>query len=621
MCYEDQTIDFEKDIGLYLITGDNNAGKSTIFNAISWCFFEKTPFRKPGDDIDIEFSGKLKGAPTEIEVRFTLDNNKFSIFRKLGGLNGSKQVVSSVSKSGGLQPIYFHADDLISKFLPENIKHLFMFDGEMIKNLFDDDTREGLKNSIKYISDINVLERANRHISSEATKLLKKTTTDRKQSEQIDQLESTIDNNNTRIEDFKKKVSEKNKRINENKQRLDDLDERIEKNKGYEDLLAIKNRSNNERKKSEELIELEEKDMFKMLTEITPFIMVYDKMSKLVGTIDEEIDLHNLPAPIEPSELKKFVKDGKCVCGTKVDEKIEKHFLKLIDEYSKVNEKQYIVDISKDFWSITNSIKDLTSKIEDSRSRIAKNRQYKNEQNLEFDMAVEKLDKIQSIDPEADKASRRDLIDLNNKLTEEVTDLKRDIVQLEADVRNDTITRDNIRRDLAKAEGKNSKINLLQEAMQLIEETIKKTTHDTKNLIERKFNDTFLELSGTTNFTGIKMEDDYSIMLKTADGSYRGPSGFGTGYHKMLGLSIVFALSEHLDNSDFPIMVDNPYDSIAPEHKPTINSYLKKLSKKKQVVVTALDEEEMLEGFSKDDVMRHFFISQKNNVSSVEIKK
>lgn len=66
--------------GLNIITGDNGTGKSTIFNALSWCLYKKTLKGKneivPWEDIQPrDFRGTL------VSVSFTKGGNKYNIIR------------------------------------------------------------------------------------------------------------------------------------------------------------------------------------------------------------------------------------------------------------------------------------------------------------------------------------------------------------------------------------------------------------------------------------------------------------------------------------------------------------------------------------------------------------
>ena len=42
--YINTEIEFDKQTGVYIINGDNGAGKSTFLNAINWCLYGDTPF-------------------------------------------------------------------------------------------------------------------------------------------------------------------------------------------------------------------------------------------------------------------------------------------------------------------------------------------------------------------------------------------------------------------------------------------------------------------------------------------------------------------------------------------------------------------------------------------------
>ena len=77
-----QELDFEKlgQMGLYLITGDTGAGKTTIFDAISFALFGEASGegREPGM---LRSKYAKADAPTYVELRFLHGGNTYEIRR------------------------------------------------------------------------------------------------------------------------------------------------------------------------------------------------------------------------------------------------------------------------------------------------------------------------------------------------------------------------------------------------------------------------------------------------------------------------------------------------------------------------------------------------------------
>lgn len=109
----EQTIDFDAlgECGLYLITGDTGAGKTTIFDAITFALYGEPSgggFRETGS---LHSNYAEHGAPTRVTLEFVNDGKKYIVsremkFRKLNGEEKFTQTEALITyPDGSVKPI------------------------------------------------------------------------------------------------------------------------------------------------------------------------------------------------------------------------------------------------------------------------------------------------------------------------------------------------------------------------------------------------------------------------------------------------------------------------------------------------------------------------------------
>ena len=80
--YQEETVDFsDVNSGLFLITGDTGAGKTTIFDAITYALYGKTSGgKRNGEMMCSQYASA--GTMTEVEFRFLYNNSEYTVCRR-----------------------------------------------------------------------------------------------------------------------------------------------------------------------------------------------------------------------------------------------------------------------------------------------------------------------------------------------------------------------------------------------------------------------------------------------------------------------------------------------------------------------------------------------------------
>lgn len=205
---------FEGEKNVVLIGGMNGRGKTTILEAVLLALYGKNSFAYTESNFQSysryldSYVNKMDGTLISyIQLEFELDGSDYLVKRSWEGNKRKIIDVIEVRQEGKINE--FLTDNWVmfmENLLPSGLSSFFFFDGEKIAELAADSTDEKLKDSIKSLLGIEVLESLDRNLG----KLLRKSGKE-----------------NAKV--FKEEISFELKKAKENaEQELRDLDQKIQ---------------------------------------------------------------------------------------------------------------------------------------------------------------------------------------------------------------------------------------------------------------------------------------------------------------------------------------------------------------------------------------------------------
>jgi len=132
--YGEQQIEFASatDRNVTLIHAENGVGKTSLLNALLWCFYQKhTPrFEKP-DDILNQQAAREGEIFAFVAIEFSHEDNRYEArrsFRK--GAGAPHLVVTKIAEDGTQEQVRNDPKLFINSVLPSDMASHFLFDGE-----------------------------------------------------------------------------------------------------------------------------------------------------------------------------------------------------------------------------------------------------------------------------------------------------------------------------------------------------------------------------------------------------------------------------------------------------------------------------------------------------------
>ena len=134
--YGEQRIDFASSSkqNVTLIHAENGVGKTSLLNALLWCFYKKTTprFEKPSDILNHQARREGRRIAS-IAVEFSHEDilsEAMRVFRSDSSSTSDKPVVSQISIDGQRQPMRADPNVFLNSVLPVDMAGHFLFDGE-----------------------------------------------------------------------------------------------------------------------------------------------------------------------------------------------------------------------------------------------------------------------------------------------------------------------------------------------------------------------------------------------------------------------------------------------------------------------------------------------------------
>lgn len=342
----------EGDANVTIIQGNNEVGKTTIMNAITWCLYGVEFYKDGGNEPIYSKSTSYdleKGDDDLVEVILTMVDSKGKEVKFIRNLEFYKNDIGECRDGASEHGIYVDGkkvsfeDIYLSKHLPMNIREYFLFDGEQLENYFENDNKRNsnIKKSVYKLSHLDLLEKTEKHLNNRISdfqnqlsrlnpllaKYLKDQTTYNNEIKEIDKKLSKIE---VDLEDWHLKISdcrERIKRYGEDPTNLIDRKVKLESQviKLNDDLDRIEN------------------DYTKFLIRNFPKILSISSLINVQVICKDLAEKGYIPARFKKEFLEYLLEEHECVCGADLSEGTD-NYVKLKELYDKTDETTNIAD-------------------------------------------------------------------------------------------------------------------------------------------------------------------------------------------------------------------------------------------------------------------------------------
>ena len=169
--YGEHTIELSQDPekNVTLVHGESGVGKTTLLNAVLWCFYgETTPKFEKRDDLvnhDARAAGRIHAY---VEVVFEHNEHRYRARRYTMGGGDTREFIIMRIEEGHHKELD-NPDAFISTVIPRGMAGHFLFDGEHAEVFLGEDNRSSVRSAVQDILGCSLIKTAIADLTETAT--------------------------------------------------------------------------------------------------------------------------------------------------------------------------------------------------------------------------------------------------------------------------------------------------------------------------------------------------------------------------------------------------------------------------------------------------------------------
>lgn len=586
--YGEHSIDFSQDPerNVTLIHAENGVGKTTLLNALLWCFYGQTTDRFEKRDDLVNYDAKAAGAQHAfVEVLFEHNGSRYRARRYTGG-GGDDRAFTVMRIDGGSHITLTTADAFINTVIPKSMAGHFLFDGEHAEVFLGEDNRRSVRKAVQDILGCSLIETALEDLEAAATwyrQQMPKT----KASASIEALNARIDALGSQISTAHTVKERLKGEIDIIEQRIADIDEKLRNSEAAKTLQASRDRTRQELERAKARESDAQAEVLKWLGDNGRFL-VSSKITELgIEHLDQQETKGRLPSPYNEEFICDLLDLRRCICGAKLEPGTDAH-----------------VAVSSLLQKAANAV--LRSRITKVRARLSHLKAERQKAPARLDAANRRLNDAredisrheQTLDNISERLKGIDFDDIAERETKR-TELRREANQKRQqlggfDNQIQTAERDkaSAERDLKRLADEDAGARIFVKRYALCErlkgqlEVDLKREEEAARAVLRASINRILAATSRKAFN-LSMTRDYSISLVNHAGTQMPKS---SGENQLLGLAFTAALVEFarvrqgatdrrlLKGTVAPLVLDSPFGQLDEEYRRTTASFIPEMA-------------------------------------------
>lgn len=569
-----------------LIHAENGVGKTTLLNALLWCFYGETTAKFEKSSELVNFDAKAAGVThAYVEVLFEHNKRLYRARRFTKGGPGDREFTIMRNDNGSWLPLST-PDAFINTVVPKSMAGHFLFDGEHAEVFLGEDNRRSIRAAVQDILGCSLIETAIKDLEAAATHY-RQQIPNTKASANIAQESARIDSIGAQIEAAKEARDGFRGEIEILEQQVADIEDKLRNSAAAKSLQARRDRAQADLIRARNRETEAQTEILRWIGESGRFI-VSTRITELgVGHLDLQETKGRLPSPYNEEFVHDILDMKRCICGAALEAGTEAHInvSSLLQKAANATLRNRISKVKARLSQLRSERTRAPGQLDAANKRLAAAREDIAQLEQELNDVSAKLVGI-DIKDIAERETKR------NELQRKIRQQYEKIGQFNASILNAEKDKENAERNLKKLadEDASSKIfvtrsNLCQTLKGQLEKELKEEEMAAQGVLRKSISAILADTSRKSlNF---KMSSDYAISLVNDAGTQLPKS---SGENQLLGLAFTAALVEFAkirQNADdyrllkgtvAPLVLDSPFGQLDEDYRRTTAQYVPKMA-------------------------------------------
>ena len=599
--YGDQDIRFSRDSSrnVTVIHGVNGAGKTALFTALNWCLYELG-----ADDMGELVSKRAitearVGGSVEVKVQlgFTHGGERFIATRALNVTKsgeeewrdpGRSEFSLDNGRADGQTRRVPNPTGRVESILPANVRSYFFFDGEKIDQFTRPDNEKEVKEAVRNVLKIEVLERARTHLdvaAREYQSTLKNLASGGLEQFLEDEENLRLESEKTRtqlteLKDEKAAAERQTKEIDGRLSEIQDIREWDIQRKVASETLRVR---------QEELDQLWKR--IRDTSNLAYYRFAGEAIDKAARIVDAMRERGEIPPGIREQFVQDLLAKHMCICGRPIEEESEEHRLLM-----EVLTRSLPSDLENAALEVGGELRAARPRIKDVTQQLTEQMRRKAEINVEQEELIATLDEISRHllhDLEHEEVSRLEKRRMDNQVA--IQRIGGDIGRFEERLETQRKELDKLKGSIEKAQSSEKRTQDLQRRFSLarkssdaVEGTLEAFAGEMRRSIEAQAKDIFQSLAlKESQFQDVQFGEDYHLEVIDRWGLAARPE-LSAGERQILSLAFITGMAK-VTGEEAPLVMDTPFGRLSRGHREAITQRIPEITD--QLVILVTDEE------------------------------